>query len=162
MSAKLYLRGLISNSVSVCILGAIGHYLELYTAIYVAVGIQLAVFLFHGLPQSSEKFYDLSGSFTHLAVVLTAILSAEPRTFSPRQIMLAIASVLWMTRLGTFLYNRILKDGKDERFDRIKPVWLSFLGAWMIQAVWCVVIQLPVLLPTCLHVHTLLKSMQGD
>ena len=37
--------------------------------------MQLGVFLIHGLPNSSEKFYDLSGSFTHLALVLTCLLA---------------------------------------------------------------------------------------
>jgi steroid 5-alpha reductase family enzyme len=60
-------------------------------------------------------------------------LFAERRARSPRQLFVAIAAAVWMTRLGTFLYNRILKDGKDERFDAIKVVWLSFLGAWTVQ-----------------------------
>jgi steroid 5-alpha reductase family enzyme len=53
---------------------------------------------------------------------------------------------MWATRLGSFLYARILKDGKDERFDAIKSVWLSFLGAWTLQGTWVVLIQLPVVL----------------
>jgi len=59
--------------------------------------MQLAVFLAHGLPNSSEKFYDLSGSFTHLALVLTCLL-AEQRERSGRQLFVAVASVMWMTR----------------------------------------------------------------
>jgi steroid 5-alpha reductase family enzyme len=145
MSA-LYVRGAISNGGASAILYSIAVSLDLHVPVSVAVGIQLLVFALHGLPQRSEKFYDLSGSCTHLAVVLSGVLSAQPRSFSARQIVLALSSVVWMTRLGTFLYGRILKDGKDERFDKIKPVWLSFMGAWMLQAAWCVMIQLPVLL----------------
>jgi len=51
-----------------------------------------------------------------------------------------------MTRLGSFLYARILRDGKDERFNRIKQNWLSFLGAWTVQAVWVMLVELPVIL----------------
>merc|ERR1719469_1578485 len=47
-----------------------------------------------------------------------------------------------MTRLGTFLYIRILKDGKDARFDHLKGAWLAFCGAWTLQACWVCVIQL--------------------
>lgn len=53
---------------------------------------------------------------------------------------------MWLTRLGTFLFVRICKDGKDERFDGIKKSWLTFLGAWTIQALWVLLIQAPVLL----------------
>jgi len=59
---------------------------------------------------------------------------------------MAQASVAWMTRLGSFLYLRISKDGRDERFDDLKKTWWSFLGCWTIQALWVVVIQTPVIL----------------
>ena len=58
----------------------------------------------------------------------------------------ALCSVVWMTRLGTFLFMRISRDGKDARFDAIKQNWLSFLGAWTLQAAWVVLTQLPVLM----------------
>lgn len=108
----------------------------------------VAVFLLHGLPRRSEKFYDLSGSATHFALVAACLVReaalGHPRT--PRQLTMALLSVVWLTRLGTFLFARIARDGKDGRFDSIKPNWLSFLGAWTLQAAWCVLTQLPVLL----------------
>jgi steroid 5-alpha reductase family enzyme len=110
--------------------------------------VPVAVFAFHGLPCRSEKFYDLSGSLTHFALVAACLLReaslGDPR--SPRQLAMALLSVVWLTRLGTFLFTRIARDGKDGRFDAIKPNWLSFLGAWNLQAAWCVLTQLPVLL----------------
>lgn len=106
-----------------------GLKLELY--VYIAVGLQYVVFLLHGLPYKSEKFYDLSGSATHFAVVAASLLSKE-QVRSPRQLTIALFSVVWMTRLGSFLYLRISKDGKDGRFDEVKKVWLAFMGAWTI------------------------------
>jgi len=143
-TAKMYLRGVVSNSLALMALFSIGHFLRVERFVAVALGMQLAVYIVHGLPQRSEKFYDLSGSFTHLAVVVTALMSRQ--LHGPRQIFCAVGSVIWMTRLGTFLYNRILKDGKDDRFSHIKPNWLAFLGAWTIQAAWVTMIQLPVIL----------------
>lgn len=143
--AKLYKRGMVTNGCGVIILGVVSYFLGLQTYVLIALGLQYAVFLFHGLPMRSEKFYDLSGSFTHLALVFTSLVS-ERRERSPRQLFAAVAAVLWMTRLGTYLYSRILKDGKDERFDRLKPVWLSFMGAWTLQAVWVTLIEMPVVL----------------
>lgn len=60
--------------------------------------------------------------------------------------MVALASVIWMTRLGSFLFLRIARDGKDERFDEIKKTCISFLGAWTIQALWVILTQMPVLM----------------
>ena len=111
--------------------------LEIY--VYLAVGVQLLVFILHGYPFKSEKFYDLSGSLTHFVVVMASLIS-KVQVRTPRQLLMASASVAWMTRLGSFLYLRISKDGKDERFDDLKKTWWSFLGCWTIQALWVVVI----------------------
>jgi len=143
--AKLYVRGCVTNGVGSLLLYACATGLDIVPHVSLAAGIQLAVYLFHGLPCSSERFYDLSGSFTHFSLVAYAV-GAEPRVRTARQVVIALFSVVWMTRLGTFLYARIQKDGKDERFDAIKPCWLSFLGAWTLQACWVTLIQLPIVL----------------
>ena len=56
------------------------------------------VFALHGLPHRSEKYYDLSGSFTHLAVVAASLFETRART--PRQQLLSLGSAVWMTRLA--------------------------------------------------------------
>merc|ERR1719247_1372259 len=73
-------------------------------------------------------------------------LTAQPLARSPRQVLSALASVVWMTRLGTFLFLRIRKDGRDGRFDDFKTCWWAFLGVWSLQALWVTGIQLPVIL----------------
>ena len=110
----------------------VGRTLDLLEYIGVALCIQAVVFLLHGLPYRSEKYYDLSGSMTHFAVAASS-LCAVARLRSPRQMLSACFSMVWMVRLGTFLFLRISRDGKDGRFDAIKTCWLSFLGAWTIQ-----------------------------
>jgi len=141
----LLVRGMISNGGALLILGLLGYFLNIGFYVAIACGIQYAVFFMHGLPYCSEKFYDLSGSFTHFAVVMSC-MTRNTRVRSARQVLAALASTVWMTRLGTFLYSRILRDGKDARFDNIKPVWISWLGAWTVQAAWVTLIQLPVVL----------------
>ena len=44
--------------------------------------------------------------------------------------------VIWAIRLGTFLFGRIRKAGKDDRFDDIKPSFIRFLNVWTIQGLW--------------------------
>ena len=128
-------------TVRVCVCACVCADLNTYAAL--SLGIQWFVYLVHGLPQLSEKFYDASGSLTHFALVLAAVLSKSDRT--RRQILLSVCAVVWLTRLGSFLFTRIMKDGRDGRFDALKRNPLRFLSAWTIQALWVFMIELPVL-----------------
>lgn len=62
----------------------------------------------------------------------------------PRQLIASALVVLWAARLGTFLFQRVMKVGKDSRFDDIKQKPLSFLGAWFLQGCWISITALPV------------------
>jgi steroid 5-alpha reductase family enzyme len=52
--------------------------------------------------------------------------------------LLAAMVAVWAGRLGTFLFRRVSRHGKDDRFDEIKPSFLRFLNAWTIQGLWVV------------------------
>jgi len=52
---------------------------------------------------------------------------------------------LWQTQVGSYLFHRILKEGKDSRFDRIRGSPSFFAVVWVAQAVWVSVSLLPVL-----------------
>ncbi|HSL96809.1 MAG TPA: DUF1295 domain-containing protein [Thermoleophilia bacterium] len=81
-----------------------------------------------------EGFYDLTGSLTYISVTILAVaLSPE---VDGRSILLLVLVVIWAGRLGTYLFRRIRKAGKDERFDRIKPSFVRFLNAWTLQGLW--------------------------
>lgn len=82
----------------------------------------------------TEKFYDLTGSFTYISVGTIAYLLSD--YVDQRSLLLLVLVIIWAARLGTFLLRRILRDGKDDRFDKIKPNFLRFLNAWTIQALW--------------------------
>ncbi len=82
----------------------------------------------------TEKYFDLTGSITYITVIsVAALLSAG---LDARSILLWALVVIWAIRLGTFLYNRIHKAGKDDRFDEIKPSFVRFLNVWTIQGLW--------------------------
>jgi steroid 5-alpha reductase family enzyme len=53
-----------------------------------------------------------------------------------RSIILWTLVIIWAFRLGVFLFRRIKKAGKDDRFDEIKPSFIRFLNVWTIQALW--------------------------
>ena len=102
-------------------------------AIGLAFLIQWLAFIPAYLLQS-ERFYDLTGSLTYISVTLLAVLLSP--VVDGRSILLLALVVIWAARLGTFLFRRIRKAGKDGRFDEIKPSFLRFLNAWTLQALW--------------------------
>jgi steroid 5-alpha reductase family enzyme len=82
----------------------------------------------------TERFFDLTGSATYISVVTIGILLGA--AVDARAILLWALVVIWAVRLGTFLFRRIRRAGKDNRFDDIKPSFIRFLNAWTIQALW--------------------------
>jgi steroid 5-alpha reductase family enzyme len=82
----------------------------------------------------TEKYFDLTGSITYITVTIVALLLSpvrDARSF----IMLALV-LIWAARLGTFLFRRIQKEGKDGRFDELKVSFPRFLNVWTIQGLW--------------------------
>ena len=84
--------------------------------------------------RQTERFFDLTGSVTYIAVVTIGILLGA--SVDARALLLWAMVVIWAVRLGTFLFRRIRRAGKDNRFDDIKPSFIRFLNAWTIQALW--------------------------
>ena len=105
--------------------------------IYLAVGlaflIQWIVFIPAYIKQT-EKFFDLTGSFTYITVILLTLFLSN--RFDSRSILVSVLVLIWAIRLGTFLFGRIRKAGKDDRFDDIKPSFIRFLNVWTIQGLW--------------------------
>lgn len=84
----------------------------------------------------TEKYYDLIGALSNSSIVLIAAALSQP--LSKRSLIVTILVTVWAVRLGTFLFKRIMKDGKDHRFDEIKPKFMRFLNAWTLQALWVI------------------------
>jgi len=82
----------------------------------------------------TERYYDLTGSLTYLTVTLTAVLLSDD--LDARALIAAAMVIIWAVRLGTFLFRRIRRDGRDGRFDEIKTSPLQFFMAWSLQGLW--------------------------
>ena len=82
----------------------------------------------------TEKFFDLTGSITYISVILIAAFFSSG--VDGRSILLSTLVVIWAARLGTFLFSRVRKAGKDDRFDELKPSFIRFLNVWTIQGLW--------------------------
>lgn len=91
----------------------------------------------------TEHFYDLTGSLTYIGAMVAS------RALSPardgRQLVASLFVMAWALRLGLFLFTRVLRVGKDSRFDGVKERPLAFLLFWTVQALWVFLCSLPVL-----------------
>ena len=102
-------------------------------AVGLAFLIQWVVFI-PAFVFQSEKFFDLTGSLSYITII-TATLILSGAT-DARAILVFILVLVWAARLGTFLFLRVKKAGKDDRFDQIKPSFLRFLNVWTLQGLW--------------------------
>ncbi|OAA68678.1 hypothetical protein SPI_00873 [Niveomyces insectorum RCEF 264] len=133
----------------------------------VAVGLQAAV----GLPSTfavhpaTERYYDLTGAVTHVAAAALSLvlprwwlaratetapggdMAGTVRLAPPhwRQLALTGAVVVWALRLGSFLFRRMRREGKDSRFDAMRASPGKLLVAWAAQALWVMLCQAPLL-----------------
>jgi steroid 5-alpha reductase family enzyme len=82
----------------------------------------------------TERYFDLTGSLTYIALVVLALVSRG--TLDPRTLLLALLAGTWALRLGSFLFARIRADGSDARFDTLKPDFGRLLLTWTLQGLW--------------------------
>lgn len=114
--------------------GAVAGGLPVFAlAVAAAFVIQWLAFIPAYLRQT-ERFYDLTGSLTYIAVTLLLVLLTPG--IDARGFLLAALVLVWAARLGSFLFRRISKAGKDDRFDEIKPSFVRFLTTWTMQGIW--------------------------
>ncbi|EPQ56428.1 DUF1295-domain-containing protein [Gloeophyllum trabeum ATCC 11539] len=85
-----------------------------------------------------DKITDFTGGSNFFWLALMTLLFA--RTGDARNIVASVLVMVWAARLAGFLFFRVLKTGKDARFDDIRSHFLKYLGFW----VW--VVSLPVII----------------
>ncbi|KAI9090176.1 hypothetical protein DFS34DRAFT_718848 [Phlyctochytrium arcticum] len=134
-----------------------------------AYAIQAAVALPSILFQS-DRFYDLSGSLTYLTCIGLSLYFPQARGGSSaylnpwtswtsgglhaRQALLSAFAAIWATRLGTFLFQRVVKTGGDSRFEEIRKSPIKFAGAFFAQATWVNLVALPVFACNAIRVES--------
>ena len=79
----------------------------------------------------TEKFYDLIGSLTFITLSLLSLTwNGRPTT---RQKTQTAAICVWATRLGLFLFHRVMKSGADRRFNKVRDNPRVFFVYWTVQ-----------------------------
>jgi len=117
--------------------------IRLFGSIPALVGLMLVVLAAQWIAfipawvNHTEKFYDLVGTQTYVAVALVGLLlSLQNGSAGPHHYLLVGAIGVWGLRLGSFLFRRVHMTGKDGRFDEIKFSFARFFMAWTVQALW--------------------------
>lgn len=120
---------------------------NILSALILSFGIQALFFLF-AAGFKTDKVTDFSYSLSFIILVMVLLL--QGRAFEPVQIGFALCVVAWALRLGAYLFTRILKIGKDDRFDDKRGDVVKFLAFWVLQAltVWLVMLPAAVFLGT--------------
>ena len=99
-----------------------------FLLLYVQIGWAFASSL------KTEKFYDAFGATGFISVTLATLTYTH--FYYARQIIVSVFVCIWALRLGGFLLFRVLKTGKDSRFEdvldkpgtaRIEYCWLPML-----------------------------------
>ena len=95
----------------------------------------------------TEKFYDITGSFTYIGTILFALYaSGSFQNLNLGNIFVGLVIIVWAIRLGSFLFMRILKDKKDGRFNSIKTSFSQFFMTWTLQGMWVFICSSPALI----------------
>jgi steroid 5-alpha reductase family enzyme len=82
----------------------------------------------------TEHYFDLTGSLSYIAAISMAIISHPGLDL--RGTIIALFILIWAARLGSFLFMRVKRDGKDSRFDVIKTKFFRYLFTWTLGGAW--------------------------
>ncbi|KAI0160688.1 hypothetical protein GGR57DRAFT_490334 [Xylariaceae sp. FL1272] len=120
------------------------HILDAYyltITLLITIGYQLIFFLI-AWTQKFDKLTDFAGGSNFaLLAILTLSLNGSPTT---RSLVASLFLIIWAMRLSSFLLFRIVRTGKDDRFDDKRDKFFPFLGFWVFQMIWVWTCSLPV------------------
>lgn len=99
----------------------------------VTLGYQ-AIFFAISVMFKTDQLNDVAGgsNFVILAIITVSFYGQH----DARQIVDSIFIMVWGARLAGFLLFRILKTGKDDRFDQMRGKVLPMLGFYSFQTLW--------------------------
>ena len=110
----------------------------LITTLVFLIGFNLLMFI-PAFIFKTDKLTDISYSISFIAVSLFLFIKSEQNIV---QTVLLAMILLWAIRLGTYLFIRISKTGKDKRFDGMREHFWKFSKFWLLQgfSVWVIML----------------------
>lgn len=103
-------------------------------AIGVTVVFQLSCFLV-AYTCKFDKITDLAGCANFIVIAIGTLLLA-PQPLGYRSIVLTALVCASRFQLGSYLFYRVLKRGRDSRFDEVRENFALFLFFWVWQILW--------------------------
>ena len=116
-------------------MGSISYYGIPSFAIAASIGFLLHWIIF--IPSyiyQTEHYFDLTGSASYISIVLFALLALGELDI--RSILIGVFIIIWALRLGYFLFSRVKREGKDNRFTVMKTKFLWYLFTWTLGGLW--------------------------
>lgn len=109
---------------------------------FIFIFILQVIFFAYAAIKKTDKVTDLSYGLTFiLASIFIYILNIEYSSIFKTILVLLVST--WGLRLAIYLFIRILKTGKDKRFDGVREDFKRFASFWILQAVSIFIILLP-------------------
>ena len=82
----------------------------------------------------TEHYFDLTGSISYVSTIIVAYLFHP--NMDARSLVVCALIAIWAIRLGSFLFLRVKRDGKDRRFDEIKTKFFRYMFTWTLGGAW--------------------------
>lgn len=110
----------------------------------VTVLLQLSCFLIAWTCQF-DKITDLAGSINFILLALLTLFANTNGQIQSRAILVTSCLCIARLELALYLFYRVLKRGKDARFDTMRSQFVPFLIFWIFQIIWVWLVSLPVI-----------------
>lgn len=91
----------------------------------------------------SDKLTDISYALTFLFIAITAFVVNNTTIYT---VIVLTMVALWAIRIGGFLLYRVIKSGKDSRFDSMRSHFFKFGQFWLLQGMSVWILMIPVTL----------------
>jgi steroid 5-alpha reductase family enzyme len=120
---------------------------QLLLTFLVTLALQLSCFAV-AYSLHTDALTDLAGSanFVLLALLSFAVGSGGGVAFAPRAALVTALVCLARVELAAYLFYRVLRRGKDARFDAVRGSFVPFLVFWLVQVIWVWVVSLPMII----------------
>ena len=90
-----------------------------------------------------DKVTDFAGSMNFILLALLSFLISK--LYTARAIIVTVFVLVSKLYLALYLLYRVMKRGKDGRFDETRDKCCRFFAFWVFQMIWCYGVSLPVM-----------------
>lgn len=113
-----------------------------FIIVFLVILVLQVLFFIYAVIKKTDVVTDLSYGLAFVIGAFASLLLGYSY-ISIFKWLLFLLIAIWGIRLAGFLFVRILKMGKDRRFDGIREVPLKFASFWILQAITVFIILLP-------------------